>query len=78
MHKWKDFWFWFGLILGPVLIILGLFNVGYLLAGAAYSSTISIENHYREFILLISSAVCGSAILRHALKRKPKLNSNTA
>lgn len=70
MHNRKDFWFWFGLILGPVLIILGLFNVGYLLAGAAYSSTISIANHYREFILLISSAVCGIAILRHALKRK--------
>lgn len=26
MHKRKDFWFWFGLILGPVLIILGLFT----------------------------------------------------
>lgn len=70
MHKRKDFWFWFGLILGPILIILGLFNVGYLLAGAAYSSTISTENHYREFILLISSTICGVAILRHALKRK--------
>lgn len=70
MHKRKDFWFWFGLILGPVLLILGVFNVGYLLASAAYSSTISITNHYREFILLISSAVCGVAILRHALKRK--------
>lgn len=78
MHKRKDCWFWFGLILGPMLIVLALFNLSYLLAGAAYSSTISIANHYREFILLISSAICGIAILRHALKRSSEsLNSNT-
>lgn len=35
MHKRKDFWFWFGLILGPMLIVLALFNLSYLLAGVA-------------------------------------------
>lgn len=69
MHKRRDFWFWFGLILGPVLIVLALFNLGYLVADATYSSTTSTDNQYRQFILLVSSAICGVAILRHSLKR---------
>ena len=77
MIFFKGFWFWFGLIICPVIIFVSVFNAGRILGLFLYSEqpfTQSLTSHVGiELVITLSLAICAiSEFLRSIRHAKSK------
>ncbi|MCL1146682.1 hypothetical protein L2747_11800 [Shewanella marinintestina] len=83
MRFFKGFWFWFGLIICPVIIIVSVFNAGRIMGLLIYSEqpfTQSLTSHVGiELVITLSLAICAiSEFLRSIRHGKAKLSGTAS
>ncbi|WP_299807744.1 hypothetical protein [uncultured Shewanella sp.] len=74
MRVFNQFWFWFGLIICPIIFIASVFNTGRLLGHLIYRSepllqALSTAPERLELVVSLALAICTASEFYRALSR---------